>query len=51
MDVITKPNIGEDGVVGVNKTVDLGALLLEDSQSFQGKTEKEILELTKQNYC
>lgn len=38
-------------VIAVNKQLDLGALVFEDSSSYQGKTEEEILEATKKNFC
>jgi hypothetical protein len=34
----------------VNKHFDLGALVMEDCQSYSDKTEKEILDLTKKNF-
>lgn len=37
--------------IGVNKTCDLGTLLLEDCQSYEGKNEKDILQETKKNVC
>jgi len=36
-------------VIGVNKTCDIGCLLVEDCSSFQDLKEKDILETTKKN--
>lgn len=38
-------------VVGINKYCDIGALMLEDCQSFSDKKDKQILEETKKNIC
>lgn len=35
----------------MNKTCDVGALLLEDSSSFCAKTDLQVLQSTKQNFC
>lgn len=37
--------------IGVNKTCDLGTLLIEDCQTYEGKNESEILQETKKNVC
>lgn len=37
-------------VLAVNKQCDIGALVIEDCQSYSGKTEEQILELTKRNF-
>ena len=34
----------------INKHIDLGALVMEDCQNYGGKTEKEIVEMTKKNF-
>lgn len=38
-------------LIGVNKFCDIGALLIEDCQSYSDKKEKEILDETKKNFC
>ena len=38
-------------LVGINKFCDIGALVLEDCQSFAGKTDVEIVKETKKNFC
>jgi hypothetical protein len=35
----------------LNKHYDLGALFYEDTSSFQGKTDGELLSATKANFC
>ena len=37
--------------IGVNKTCDIGALLLDDCTSYAEKNENQILEETKKNVC
>ena len=37
-------------IIALNKQLDLGALLFEDCQSYTGKTDAEILELSKKNF-
>lgn len=43
--------IEETKVIAMNKQLDLGALVFEDSHSFADKSEQEIFEATKRNFC
>ena len=40
---ITNTYVDQAKSIGVNKTCDLGTLLLEDCQSYEGKNDTEIL--------
>ena len=44
-------NVEQLKVVGINKTCDLGSFIFEDCQNYEGKTELEIIQMTKLNYC
>ena len=50
----TQTTIATEGtlktVMSLNKQCDLGALVMEDCQSYSGKTEAEIMELSKKNF-
>ena len=41
----------EAKVIAVNKQLDIGAFVFEDCQSYHDKTEQQILEAAKKNFC
>jgi Ribosome biogenesis regulatory protein (RRS1) len=48
---MTDAQTPEPKLLAVNKQCDLGALLFEDCQSFADKSDKEVLDATRKNFC
>ena len=46
-----EPEAAQNDAVGINKNIDIGCLLVEDCQSYEGITMKEFSKRTAENLC